>query len=111
MESHGKVKCILTEPRGSKETDFESVLQEFYDIIQRADEADARGALLIAVFRGKVSEGLDFADNNARAVITIGIPFPGIKDAQVKLKRTYNYQYASERGLLRGAVWYETQAF
>ena len=29
------------------------------------------GALFIAVCRGKVSEGLDFADSNARAVITV----------------------------------------
>ncbi|MCQ4062055.1 hypothetical protein FK516_29660, partial [Klebsiella pneumoniae] len=36
------------------------------------------GALLIAVCRGKVSEGLDFCDENARAVITIGIPFPNV---------------------------------
>lgn len=42
------------------------------------------GALLIAVCRGKVSEGLDFSDDNARAVVTIGIPFPNIKDLQVK---------------------------
>ena len=40
------------------------------------------GALLIAVCRGKVSEGLDFTDDNARAVVTIGIPFPNIKDLQ-----------------------------
>lgn len=29
------------------------------------------GAVFFAVCRGKVSEGLDFADNNARAVITV----------------------------------------
>ena len=29
------------------------------------------GALFLAVCRGKVSEGLDFVDNNARAVITV----------------------------------------
>ena len=29
------------------------------------------GALFMAVCRGKVSEGLDFANNNARAVITV----------------------------------------
>lgn len=33
--------------------------------------------------RGKVSEGLDFSDDNARAVVTIGIPFPNVKDLQV----------------------------
>lgn len=41
------------------------------------------GALLIAVCRGKVSEGLDFSDDNARAVVTVGIPFPNVKDLQV----------------------------
>ena len=29
------------------------------------------GALFLAVCRGKVSEGMDFSDNNARAVITV----------------------------------------
>lgn len=43
--------------------------------------------MLIAVCRGKVSEGLDFTDDNARAVVTIGIPFPNIKDLQVKKKK------------------------
>lgn len=43
----------------------------------------ADGALLIAVCRGKVSEGLDFCDENARAVVTIGIPFPNVRDLQV----------------------------
>ena len=31
------------------------------------------GALFLAVCRGKVSEGLDFSDNNARAVITVSV--------------------------------------
>jgi hypothetical protein len=34
------------------------------------------GALWLAVFRGKVSEGIDFADDDARGVITVGIPYP-----------------------------------
>lgn len=49
------------------------------------------GALLIAVCRGKVSEGLDFSDDNARAVVTIGIPFPNIKDLQVTLCATEHW--------------------
>jgi len=35
------------------------------------DDGDIDGALFLAVCRGKVSEGMDFADNNARAVITV----------------------------------------
>ena len=34
-------------------------------------------------------EGLDFADNNARAVICLGIPFPAIKSPEVDLKMKY----------------------
>ena len=37
----------------------------------------------MAVCRGKVSEGLDFSDDNARAVVTLGIPFPNVRDLQV----------------------------
>ena len=30
-----------------------------------------------------MSEGLDFTDANARAVVILGIPFPNIKDRKV----------------------------
>lgn len=33
--------------------------------------------------RGKVSEGLDFADQAGRAVVITGIPFANSKDAKV----------------------------
>ncbi len=42
------------------------------------------GALLFAVCRGKLSEGLDFADRNGRAVIITGLPFLNLKDAKVR---------------------------
>jgi Rad3-related DNA helicase len=41
------------------------------------------GALLLAVCRGKVSEGLDFKDGRARAVFVVGIPYPAFMDPQV----------------------------
>uniref|UniRef100_A0A3B4XSB8 DNA 5'-3' helicase n=1 Tax=Seriola lalandi dorsalis TaxID=1841481 RepID=A0A3B4XSB8_SERLL len=74
-------KTVITEPRGGGKGDFDELLQTYYDAIKYCEERD--GALLIAVCRGKVSEGLDFTDDNARAVVTIGIPFPNIKDLQV----------------------------
>ena len=43
----------------------------------------------MAVLRGKVSEGLDFADNNGRAVVIIGIPYPPVKDPKIQLKQKY----------------------
>uniref|UniRef100_A0AAQ6A4E5 DNA 5'-3' helicase n=1 Tax=Amphiprion ocellaris TaxID=80972 RepID=A0AAQ6A4E5_AMPOC len=73
-------KTVITEPRGGAKGDFDELLQTYYDAIKYCEGRD--GALLIAVCRGKVSEGLDFTDDNARAVVTIGIPFPNIKDLQ-----------------------------
>lgn len=74
--------------------------------------ANNRGALLLAVYRGKVSEGIDFADKAARAVITIGIPFPNVKEVTISLKRDYNDIARRQRPqLLPGSDWYTSQAF
>ncbi|KAM3616193.1 uncharacterized protein V6R79_014125 [Siganus canaliculatus] len=102
-------KTVITEPRGGNKGDFDKLLQNYYNAIKYSEERD--GALLIAVCRGKVSEGLDFTDDNARAVVTIGIPFPNFKDLQVELKRKYNDKHCQSRGLLPGHRWYEIQAF
>ncbi|XP_054250330.1 Fanconi anemia group J protein [Indicator indicator] len=103
------VKTVIAEPQGGAKSDFDELLRLYYDAIKCKGERD--GALLIAVCRGKVSEGLDFCDENARAVITIGIPFPNVKDLQVELKRKYNDQHKIARGLLPGSQWYEIQAY
>ncbi|XP_062448427.1 Fanconi anemia group J protein [Rhea pennata] len=103
------VKTVIAEPQGGAKSDFDELLKIYYDAIKCRGEKD--GALLIAVCRGKVSEGLDFCDDNARAVITIGIPFPNVKDLQVELKRKYNDQHKNKRGLLPGSQWYEIQAY
>lgn len=64
-----------------------------------------------------MSEGIDFADNNARAVVCVGIPFPSVKDIQVDLKKKYNDLRRRGDGdrrelqLLSGNEWYEIQAF
>lgn len=36
-----------------------------------------------------MSEGLDFADGNGRAVVITGLPYPPYKDPRVVLKRQY----------------------
>jgi Rad3-related DNA helicase len=50
---------------------------------------------------------LNFSDNNCRAVINVGIPFPPCKDDVVRAKQEYNSSpQARERGLLDGRAWY-----
>ncbi|KAJ7957983.1 Fanconi anemia group J protein-like protein [Quillaja saponaria] len=129
-------KSLFVEPRGGNQDEFELVLKGYYDSIHcRNNPAVGRkrkvkkvnvnpfnavdslrvskkgGAALLAVCRGKVSEGIDFSDDNARTVIIIGIPFPNVNDIQVRLKKKYNDTYKSSKNLLSGSEWYCHQAF
>jgi regulator of telomere elongation helicase 1 len=65
----------------------------------------------MAVLRGKVSEGLDFNDQNARAVIVCGIPFPPLLDPRVVLKKKYlDTNRNRENELQSGQEWYVLEA-
>ncbi|KAG2233499.1 hypothetical protein INT48_003370 [Thamnidium elegans] len=111
-------KMITCEPRGSNKKEFEETIGSFYkqidDVSMGPDNLDRDGGLFFAVFRGKVSEGIDFTDNYCRAVVTVGIPYPSIKDIEVKFKKQYNDKKKCEAGradLLSGGDWYSAQAF
>uniref|UniRef100_T1J6D5 DNA 5'-3' helicase n=1 Tax=Strigamia maritima TaxID=126957 RepID=T1J6D5_STRMM len=108
-------KTVLSEPRSNLNNEFENMLTEFYSAVDETgedlSENQFTGALLLAVCRGKVSEGLDFSDKYARAVITIGIPFSNVGAIDVILKRNYNDANRRTRNILSGAQWYEIQAF
>jgi len=65
----------------------------------------------------QVSEGMDFADQRARAVVITGIPFPPARDPRVGLKKMYLDSLASSPASvpssiqpLRGMEWYQQQA-
>jgi len=74
---------VFTEPKLAK--DLEDILTSFYESIDRTDGK----AVFLAVCRGKVSEGINFSDRYARAVMIIGIPYPSVADLQIQLKREY----------------------
>lgn len=61
-------------------------MNEYYARIQNPAY---KGAIFMGVCRGKLSEGLDFADMNGRAVILTGLPYPPLKDPKIVLKRQY----------------------
>ncbi|CAH0713594.1 unnamed protein product, partial [Brenthis ino] len=73
--------------------------------------ATTSGALLLAVYRGKAAEGVDFRDRQARAVVLVGVPFPNIKDEAVRSKMEYNDNNALKMKLLSGSDWLYVQAF
>ncbi|XP_011503103.1 PREDICTED: Fanconi anemia group J protein homolog [Ceratosolen solmsi marchali] len=101
-EDFFRCKRVFVEPRQHHE--LEETMGEYREAV------DSGGALLLAVFRGKVAEGIDFSDNFARCVITIGIPFAVQNDPEVKLKREYN-DVNQDKGLLLGREWYTVQAY
>lgn len=80
----GDVKGIFMESKGAKECN--ETVNKFYE---RINDSRYSGAVMFAVCRGKISEGIDFANNNGRAVILTGLPFPLYTDPRVMLKRQY----------------------
>ncbi|XP_075242792.1 Fanconi anemia group J protein-like [Convolutriloba macropyga] len=111
IEEMNKVKDVFQEPQKGGSAQLNKVVAQYHECIKRSTASKSGGALLIAVCRGKISEGIDFADNEARAVITLGIPYPNFVDLQVEQKRGFNDQYCASRKLLSGSDWYEIQAF
>ncbi|VDM01700.1 unnamed protein product [Schistocephalus solidus] len=99
LDKLAKVKHILQEPRTS--SDFSAWMSEFYEAIDATRPSAGHsprslqdlglptqtGAVALAVYRGKVSEGLDFADDYARLIVSVGIPFPAFKNPQVSCPR------------------------
>ncbi|XP_058062041.1 LOW QUALITY PROTEIN: regulator of telomere elongation helicase 1 homolog [Anopheles bellator] len=99
-------KPIFIEPRGKDS--FNSTMNEYY---AKINDPETKGAIFMAVCRGKVSEGLDFSDNNGRAVMITGLPFPPLMDARVVLKKQYlNVNRTRENEMITGDEWYSLEA-
>lgn len=99
-------KPVFIEPRTKEE--FLIIMDAYY---AKINDPNGKGAMFFAVCRGKVSEGLDFADMNGRGVIITGLPFPPVKDPRVVLKRRYLEENRTrENEILSGAEWYGLEA-
>ena len=66
-------------------------------------------AMLMCVCRGKLSEGIDFLDDAARAIFVIGIPNPCINDPRVEQKKEYlDMKHKEEPNFdIDGTKWYK----
>ncbi|XP_053624650.1 regulator of telomere elongation helicase 1 homolog [Plodia interpunctella] len=104
--SINNIKPIFVEPQ-RKDT-FNTIMHDYYSKIS---DPSTKGACFMAVCRGKVSEGLDFADMNGRAVIITGLPFPPFKDPRIVLKKKYLEELRTkEKDFLSGDEWYSLEA-
>ncbi|KAI7986223.1 hypothetical protein LOK49_LG14G01877 [Camellia lanceoleosa] len=84
------------------------------DYMIKLKDSTTSGAVFFAVCRGKVSEGLDFADHAGRAVVITGMPFAMRTDPKVRLKREYLDQHTRSQQMgckvLTGEEWYSQEA-
>jgi len=72
-----------------------------YDPLQTSDKKS--GAVLFAVIGAKLSEGLNFSDDLARAVVVIGLPFPNKNSPELQERMRYANQIASRSEIRRPA--------
>eukprot|EP00127_Corallochytrium_limacisporum_P001321 Clim_evm11s51 gene=Clim_evmTU11s51 len=105
--SIARKKTVFVEPRSANES--KDVVDEFKKC---AENDTGNGAILFCVCRGRLSEGVDFADKHARAVIITGIPYPPLYDLRTKMKRECLDLWRREGyKCLSGTEWYSQEAF
>lgn len=75
-------KLVFIETRNSRETAL--ALRNF----QAACDS-GRGAVLLSVARGKVSEGVDFGHHHGRCVVVIGVPYQYTKAAALQQRLAF----------------------
>ena len=56
----------------------------------------------MGVCRGRISEGIDFKDDEARCVIIVGIPYANLSDIRIVLKKDFlDEKISAQRQLKR----------
>ncbi|KAJ8326671.1 ATP-dependent DNA helicase chl1 [Batrachochytrium dendrobatidis] len=106
-----KKKKIFIEPTSVGEVD--KVLQDYSSTINRSRQTDfststLTGSMLLAVVSGKLSEGINFADDMGRAVIMVGIPFANIASIELQERMRFFDVQAKETGSgITGKEYYE----
>lgn len=73
LEKLRLIKHVHREPKQARDT---KCSLEAYN----RDALSKRGALLLSIIGGKMSEGINFADDLARCVIVVGLPYPDLSD-------------------------------
>ncbi|KAJ7163289.1 helicase C-terminal domain-containing protein [Mycena filopes] len=96
-------KKVFFEPEQANQVDL--VLQDYSSAVNENSNAESpvkhRGGLLFAVIGAKLSEGLNFADDLARAVVIVGLPFANLGSPELRERMKYVKQLEEKRGTKR----------
>lgn len=84
------------QPKNQSTQSSEKLLESYTAAILSTSESH-RGALLLSVIGGSLSEGINFSDTLGRGVIVFGLPFPNPHTAEWRAKTEYVSQKVAER--------------
>lgn len=87
-----KMKQLFQEPTDSGAVN--SVLTDYAASIK----VSRKGALLLSVVGGKMSEGINFSDELARAVIMIGLPYPNAFSGELIARKNFIIESTIRKG-------------
>lgn len=94
-------KKIFREPKSAK--DVESTLQ-----LYAKKACLAQGALMFCVVGGKMSEGINFANEMARGVLIVGLPYADITDIVLYTKMNLlDKEFEEKRASISGSDYYQ----
>ncbi len=88
----GAKKKIFSEPKTTMEVD--GVLHDYTAAIR--DAGSAGGAIMFAVVGAKLSEGINFSDDLARAVVMVGMPFANMHSPELAERMKYVRELAKQ---------------
>lgn len=99
-----KCKRVFREPRQS--THMKAVWDEYCRTIER-NRASNKGALLLCIVGGKMSEGINFNDDLGRCIVMVGLPYANIKSIELQQKMAYYDRTCKKEGISAGQEYYE----
>ncbi|TCD66273.1 hypothetical protein EIP91_001602 [Steccherinum ochraceum] len=111
MDKFRAKKKVFMEPQEASAV--EAILREYateiQDLSHKSTSPDSvtgkkqPGAMLFAVIGAKLSEGLNFTDELARAVLVVGLPFANLASPELKERMNYVNRLEQSRGSKRAS--------
>ena len=90
---------------------FHEVLKKYRQKVREISKGENKCCILASVCRGKLSEGIDFSDNESRCVIIIGTPLGYYGDSRIEIKmKIMDKKCSLQESEMNGDEWYKQDA-